>query len=221
MTRLSKHLLQNEDNPGLLFPHVEDRRSVPVTTNILNYSGVRFTTQNDVLRKHNVAIHDNGQIVGMCRAMTSEYVDAVLKHNDTSALLANDTDFLSRSIRRENRQLHAKIAHESDLGHTVFNENNIPHSDVSVPAGDLAPQLRAALDKYNHVIVTVKTGPGEEYHEGYIGHTFSGKNHCSFFDANYPGGEKKGPCDALIGEFHQSLQRFPVDKYPATFGVSL
>ena len=184
--------------------------------------GVPFTTQAEVLTKYNAATHDNGDIVGMCRSMTAEYASTAIQHQNTRELLDHDLDFLSRSIRRENAQL-AK-PNTPDMGHQVFKEHNLPHSDMVVAPGKLESQLQLTLAKNErkneHVIVTVQTGPGDERHEAYIGKTPSFTGNCRFFDANTFGGERRGPCDAIIKEFHESLQKLGCDSYPAVFGIS-
>ena len=166
-----------------------------------------FTTQNDVLKKYNLATNDNGDTVGMCRPMSNAYLSVILKGKNPGPYLKNDKKFLAKAIKEENRELEAEKNGHKDVDHLAFYQNNIPHTDEELGKQDLTKdKFKMLLQKHQHLLVTYPV-TSEMSHEVYIGRDTEKNYSCRFFDANIKGGERKGSCDKIITEFVSRAQK--------------
>ncbi|KTD36346.1 hypothetical protein Lnau_1330 [Legionella nautarum] len=176
-----------------------------------------FTTQKEILEKYGVAINDQGELVGMCRPMTNAYLNLILKGEKPKKYLADARRFLADSIERENRDLEASKLGETDIEHAAFKENNIPHTDLTIPKVHLTEAtVTGLLEKNKHLLITY---PQEKAaHEIYLGRVRDSR--CRFFDANIRGGEKKGQCAELIHQVVEAMKS-QYAKEDKPFGVGM
>jgi hypothetical protein len=162
-----------------------------------------FTTQKEILEKYGFAINDQGEFVGMCRPMTNAYLNLILKGEKPKKYLADGRRFLADSIERENRELEAAKLGETDIDHSAFKENNVPHTDLTLPKHHLTEAtVTDLLEKNKHLLITY---PQEKvYHQIYLGRIK--EDRCRFFDANIRGGERKGRCDELTHQIVEAMK---------------
>ena len=165
----------------------------------------RFTTQAKVLKKYGVEkslITD--QVLGMCNPMSNEYALANIKGEDPTELLSDDLNFLNRSIALENIQggLHKKGI--GDTHHIAFTTAGLQHKETTFVPGHLAQQIEDSLWETDHMLMTFPEN--DKYlHQVYFGRDAKSPTNCRFFDANLPGGERKGTCPELVAKFAELL----------------
>lgn len=187
-----------------------------------------FSTQANVLTKYNLGTKPSGLFVGMCKPMANTYVGLLLDNKDPTAVLADDKNFLTQSIKEENEELDADNQQEPDIEHHAFNKRKIPHRHQQVPKSELSPsKLTTLLRQSQHLLLTYPTTPSEPpnqpdtYHEVYLGRQGKTlKDGCRFFDANVPKGERKGPCEQVINDFYKAMREQYTDK-DASFSVGM
>lgn len=162
-----------------------------------------FSTQYEVLNKYNQAINDNGDTVGMCRAMSNLYLSLLLQKKKPEEYLKDDKEFLKEAILEENKELEAEQNGQKDIEHFGFKQHNIPHEDRKFSKHELTQNtFNTLLTQSNHLLITYPIRQGL-LHEVYLGKEGS---QCRFFDANIHGGERKGPCHQIVPHFVKITQ---------------
>ncbi|KTC89242.1 MULTISPECIES: hypothetical protein [Legionella] len=177
-----------------------------------------FTTQREILEKYGLAVNDQGEVVGMCRPMTNTYLSLILQGEKPKKYLEDGKKFLANSIERENRELEAAKLGETDIDHSAFKENNVPHVDLILPKNHLTEAtVTALLEKNKHLLITYPQDKAD--HEIYLGRK-NEAGRCRFFDANIRGGERKGRCDELIHQVVEAMKS-QYTKEDKPFGVGM
>jgi len=169
--------------------------------------GVSFTTQSEVLTKYKQAINDQGNIVGMCQPMSNLYLSLLLQGKDPANYLKDDKIFLNEAIKEENKELKSEKEGNKDVHHFAFQQNNRPHADEEISKNELKTErFKALLEKSQHLLVTYPVTK-DLSHQVYIGRDSSNYSSCRFFDANIPGGERKGACDEIVPQFVDVMKK--------------
>ncbi|MDF1646281.1 MAG: hypothetical protein P1U61_04760 [Legionellaceae bacterium] len=165
-----------------------------------------YLTQQDMIRAGGIRVNGRGN-GGLCQPLASTWLEGQMDGTG-SEYLKDKYVTLDRTLAVNEAQRQMRDAGE-DYESYAFLKTKTPYIKKDVPVVQLTTpeSLNTVLGSHEYALFSYPTRDAGPYHAVAFSDTSKKDEKCRFFDADRPGGQASGPCDAIKRLMAASLKR--------------